>query len=152
MGLRGRTEGERAAVSGTEPASTMVDPAAIGGRWANECGSTLELELHDDGRVTGFLRLGGDGAAYRPHPVAGRCQTRPDGTPGVVGSAAGWPTASTVTVWCAELGDEMTLQTHWLAPIGPDTDPGWSEALGGGLFRRQVLHVRQVRRRTRRSA
>lgn len=139
-------------MSGTESSSIGVDPAAVGGRWVNDCGSTLELEVHDDGRVTGYLRLAGDGVAYRPHPVAGRCQSRPDGTFGVVGSAPGWPTASTATVWCADLGDETTLHTHWLAPIGPGTDPEWSQALGGGLFRRQVSQGRQVRRRARRTA
>lgn len=122
----------------------------IGGRWVNDAGSVLELELHDDGRVTGTLRLAGDGAAYRPHPLAGRYQQRPDGTQGVVGSAPGWPTGSTVTVWCGEIDpSEGTMATHWLAPIGPGTEPDWDRPLGGLVFRR---HLPQARRNRRRSA
>lgn len=130
---------------GTRIASSS-STAGIGGRWVNAAGSVLELELHDDGRVTGTLRLAGDGAAYRPHALAGRLQLRPDGTQGVVGSAPGWPTASTVTVWCGELdAAEGTLDTHWLAPIGPESDPGWAGPLGGPVFHRHSRQSRQAR-------
>lgn len=108
------------------------------GRWSNDDGSVLELEVHHDGRLSGTLRLAGDGVVYRPHQVTGTYQVRPDGKHGIVGSVPGWPAPATVTVWCGELDPETgELSTRWLVAAEPGVSPGWNDDLGGEMFHRQ---------------
>lgn len=110
---------------------------ALDGRWVNPDGSVLELEVHNDGRVTGTFTLGSDWPSYRPHRVTGTYSSRPEGGRGVVGSVVGWPNASSVTVWTAEY-DAGTgeLRTTWLLAAGPHDVGQPPPTVGGAVFHR----------------
>jgi hypothetical protein len=124
--------------NGISPAPAGPD-GKVDGRWSNERGSVLELEVHDDGRVTGTFRLASDGNSYRPHPVTGTYTQRPDGGLGVVGSVIGWPRTGSVTVWTGAYDETLDeLHTRWLMT---ETAGGityeWP-SVGGDVFRRVV--------------
>lgn len=109
----------------------------LDGHWRNERGSVLELEVHDDGRITGSFRLGSDGSAYRPYRVTGTYTLRPEGARGVVGSLIGWPRSNTVTVWTGEYDPASDLlRTSWLMTTGPGRSPDEVASIGGQIFRR----------------
>jgi hypothetical protein len=107
------------------------------GRWVNDGGTVIELVCHEDGRLSGTIRFGSDGTAYKPHQLRGTCVKRPGGRRGIVGTVAGWPQPSSVTVWCGELGsDGTTLTTSLFMAAGPGPTLDWETATGGTEFRR----------------
>jgi hypothetical protein len=107
------------------------------GRWINDGGTVIDLMCHDDGRLSGTIRFGSDGTAYKPHHLRGTYVERPDGHSGIVGTVAGWPQASSVTVWCGELGpDGTSLVTSLFMAAGPGPALDWDTATGGTVFRR----------------
>ena len=112
---------------------------SLDGRWVNPDGSVLELEVHQDGRVTGSFILGSDRPSYRPYRVTGTYLARPEGGRGVVGSVLGWPKASAVTVWTGEFDSERSeLRTSWLLAVGPHVIDQPVPSVGGVVFRRLV--------------
>ena len=109
----------------------------LSGRWVNDGGTVIDLRAHPDGRVLGTVRFGGDGVTYQLFHLMGTSVERPDGNRGIVGTVAGWPQPSCVTVWCGELAvDGAVLSTKLLAAgaIAPPVD--WDDATGGCDFRR----------------
>lgn len=121
----------------SEPNRRVAADHVLGGRWINPDGSVLELEVHDDGRVTGTFILGRDRPSYRPHRVTGTYLIRPEGGRGVVGSVAGWPKAASMTVWTGEYDAERDeLRTSWLLAAGPRDADEAVPSIGGAVFRR----------------
>lgn len=115
----------------------------LSGRWANDGGTVIDLVCHGDGRVSGSIRFGSDGTAYKPYPMRGRVVVRPDGGRGIVGTIPGWPLASAATVWFAELDVEgRELSTKLLLAEGPDAPVDWEAVSGGVVFRRAEDHRR----------
>jgi hypothetical protein len=109
----------------------------LDGRWVNDVGSVLTLTVHDDGRVSGSLRLGRDGSSYRPHRIAASYLRRPDGSRGIVGSVVGWPSNAVITVWCGEFDTELeVLETSWLTTTQPGPVTSCAASVGGEVFRR----------------
>ncbi len=115
----------------------------LDGRWINEQGSVLELEVRGDGWITGTFRAASDGTSYRPYRVNGTYTVRHDGGRGVVGSVAGWPRTNSITVWTG-VYDPSTdqLRTSWLMMASAGGGPGSGAAgepgpsVGGETFRR----------------
>ena len=107
------------------------------GRWVNDGGTVIDLVCHEDGRLSGTIRFGSDGTAYKPHQLRGTCVERPGGRRGIVGTVAGWPQASSMTVLAGELGpDGATLSTSLFMAAGPGPALDWETASGGTEFRR----------------
>ncbi len=107
------------------------------GRWVNEGGTVIDLVCHEDSRLSGTIRFGSDGTAYKPHQLRGTCVERPGGRRGIVGTVGGWPQPSSVTVWCGELSpDGTTLSTSLFMAAGPGPALDWDTATGGTVFRR----------------
>lgn len=116
----------------------------LDGRWSNQQGSILELEVHGDGWISGTFRAASDGTSYRPYRVSGTYTVRQDGGRGVVGSVVGWPQAGSITVWTGEYDPQRDeLRTSWLM-MAPSDQVGSAESdeltasVGGEIFRRLV--------------
>ena len=111
----------------------------LDGRWSNGEGSTLDLEVHDDGWVTGTFRSASDGSSYRPYRVNGTYTERQEGGRGVVGSVVGWPRATSITVWTGEY-DPVTdqLRTSWLTTAGDGEGDQRAPTVGREIFRRSA--------------
>lgn len=108
----------------------------VDGRWVNPDGSVLEIEVHEDGRVTGTFTLGSDRPSYRPYRVTGTYLVRAEGGRGMVGSVVGWPRAASVTVWTGEYDpDTDELRTSWLSTALP-REAGERAPSVGAVFRR----------------
>lgn len=109
----------------------------LDGRWTDRGGSVLELEVHDDGRITGIFRSSRDGNSYRPYRVTGTYTLRPEGGRGVVGSVSGWPRPNAVTVWTGEyVAGSDELRTSWLMTTEPGMVDLREPAGGDQIFRR----------------
>jgi hypothetical protein len=117
--------------------------STIEGRWVNDSGSVLTLTVHADGRLTGSLRLATDGSSYRPHRIVGSYTRRPDGSQGIVGSVVGWPTNTSITVWCAEHDSGAdSLETSWLSSAPTRKAAPCAASIGGAVFRRVTTGAR----------
>lgn len=127
---------------GTPPAATSAgapsrDARKLGSHWVNDRGTAIELVGHDDGRVTGTIRLASDGTAYKPYVLRGTVVVRPEGDSGVVATLLGWPLVSAATVWVGELDPTGTvLTTRLLVADGSVPAIDWEPAMGGSVFRR----------------
>ena len=116
----------------------------LSGRWLNEGGTVIALVSHDDGRVSGTIRFGCDGSAYKPYQLRGTEVVRPDGGGrGIVGTMPGWPLASALTVWFGELeaaGGRLLTKLLLADADSPAVD--WETATGGSVFQRMVARRR----------
>lgn len=116
---------------------TSVSQPMLSGRWLNEGGTVIALVPHEDGRVSGTIRFGCDGSAYKPYVLRATEVVRPDGGRGIVGTMPGWPSVSNLTVWFGELdarGDRLSTKLLLADAAHPALD--WEAATGGAVFRR----------------
>lgn len=120
----------------------MAEPE-ISGRWVNDGGTVIGLVAHEDGRVSGRIRFGSDGNAYKPYGLRGAVVVRPDGGRGIVGTMPGWPVASGSAVWFGELDQSgATLRTKLLVAAGLVPVADFEAIMGGTVFRRVQDHLR----------
>ena len=126
-------KGQREVVQ--DSSSSAPDSVALAGRWVNESGTVMNLNVRGDGGITGTVRFSTDGAVYRPYTLQGTTVDR-DGSWGLVAAVNGWPHQGALTVWCGELssnGEELSFTL--LQAAGP-TSIDLDQAIGGATFRR----------------
>ena len=117
--------------------SSAQDSVALAGRWVNESGTVMNLNIRSDGGMTGTVRFSTDGFIYRPYTLQGTTVDR-DGSWGLVAAVNGWPHQGALTVWCGELspnGQELSFTL--LQAAGP-TSIDLDQAIGGATFHRQA--------------
>ena len=115
----------------------------IPGRWVNDGGTIIELSSHRDGRLSGTIRFGADGSAYKLYQLKGTSIVRPDGTCGIVGTLAGWPNPAVATVWFGELDPGRELLSTKLLSAAESFGGDWDQSNGGTEFRRSPLRRRR---------
>lgn len=119
-------------------ASTMEEELAthLTGRWANQLGSSLELEADDAGHLSGryWSTVGASGG---PHPLTGYFEQSAEPGCAVVGFVVGWRPAHSLTVWAGHyeaINDHITAT--WLLTGAPAHDDWGSTLVGHDVFRR----------------
>jgi len=109
----------------------------IGGFWYNQLGSTVELQVDGEGRLTGTMRSA-VGAVDDPHSITGFYVAASQGGGGVVGFAVAWHPTQSVTVWSGHFRPEDdAIAATWLLTGGPFSHSEWlSTIVGHDMFRR----------------
>jgi hypothetical protein len=127
---------DSASIAHERPAEAFSHP--LEGRWYNQLGSELNIDVHDNATIRGTYRPGAGSVAGNMYPVAGSYDPHPSGSTTVLGFVVDWTEVHSVTVWSGQYHhDDGSIRMTWLMATETEVGDEWkSTFVGHDVFRR----------------
>jgi len=115
-----------------------ISSDAIQGKWCNQLGSRLYLEVDESGTLRGQYRSGTGPLAGNAYLVHGSCDPGPTAFPMTLGFVVDWREVHGATAWVGHYyPEEEVIRTTWIMATETDPQDDWKSTLiGHDLFHR----------------